>query len=105
MQPNIFIDTSSRTLVSDVTGGQAIQPSSLPLFFPDTLTLNVYLLAPIPNAALGTAQYQIVPTAGLQLLLYMDGGAEGTPILTQVVNWQTDPSGEFFIGSLSLNTT
>jgi hypothetical protein len=104
MQLNLFIDTSSKSLLSTVNGGISVNPSSLPLFFPDTLTLNVYLLQPIGNAPIGNTQYQTVPTTGLSLLLYLDGGVEGSPILTQVVTWVTDPTDSFFIGNLSLNT-
>lgn len=104
MALNIFIDTSSRTLLSSQSGGTPIQGTSLPLFYPDTIQLNVYLLQPIANAAIGNANYQSIPTAGIELLLYLDGGSEGSPILSQVTNFQSDASGTYFIGTLALNT-
>lgn len=104
MALNIFIDVNNKALLSSQTGGTIVQGTALPLFYPDQITLNVYLIQAIPNSQQGTAQYQSVPTIGISLLLYIDGGSEGSPILTQTVDWQSDPTSTFFIGELSLNT-
>jgi hypothetical protein len=101
---DIFIDTSNRSLVSSQTGGASIQASSLPFFYPDTLTVRVFLLTPISNNSFGVPQYQIIPTTGLALVLYINGGTDtGSNLAAQTV-WQTDPNNTYFYADVSLAT-
>ena len=67
--------------------------------------MNIYLMTPVPGTFLGQSSFQIVPTTGLALVLYIDGGPEGSKILTQQVTWAADPTQSFFSANLPLNTT
>lgn len=110
-QLTLYINTSNNTLVAGQLSTQAIDPSSLPFFYGDTLTLFVYLLQwpkgynpqDVTNSTL-----QTVSTAGLTLSLYIDDGTIGGIIYTQALTFQTDPNNQYFytpVGSLlALNT-
>jgi hypothetical protein len=105
-QLTLYINTSNNTLVS---GQQNTQPigSSLPLFFGDTLSLKIYLLQ-TPEGYNATdpsnSGLETVPTAGLQLVLYLTDGKDDGTIYTQCVNFVEDATGSFFTGQLALNT-
>jgi hypothetical protein len=103
----LFINTSANQLVAGQNSTQLIEPGSIPLFFGDTLLLNIYLLqVPIGWDARNpmASGLETVPTNGLQLFFYIDDGTIGGTIYTQQIAFAEDPSQRFFIGTLALNT-
>ena len=103
-QLSLYLDVTTNTLFSGLTGGFAIPSTSLPFFYGDTLPLRIYLIQPIDNAITGSAQYEIIPTINNTLQLYLDGGSEGSTIYTQQLAWSSDPASEYFYANLALNT-
>lgn len=102
---NLFIDTSSNQLVSGTTNAAIVNAASLPLFYGDSITLQIWLLQPAPvYSGAGGAAYQVIPTNGISLQLYLDDGTIGGTTYTQQVAFATDPNNQYFIGSLPLNT-
>jgi hypothetical protein len=105
----LCIDITTGRLYSSPSGGFTLSPSSLPLYFGDTLGLQIYLLTPLAGAVIGGAQWAIVPTTGLALELFLDNGevdasvGAGTIYASQVA-WSTDPANQYFFANLALNT-
>lgn len=103
----LYIDTSSNTLLSGIGASAGpVNANTLPLYFGDTLALQIYLLAPLQNPPPSDFAYQVIETDGLALFLYIDAGTVGGTIYTQQINWTIANDGEFdyFSGNLSLNT-
>lgn len=106
-QFTLYIDTYRNKLISGLNNSTIVDPSSLPLFAGDTLSLNVYLLAPLQIQNPSQFNYEIVSTAGLQLFVYLDDGTiEPVPenIYTQQIAWNTDPDNQYFWANVPLNT-
>jgi len=103
----LFNNISNNTLVAGQKSTQPVDPSSLPLYFGDTLNLIIYLLQ-IPTGYNAqdpsNSTLETVTTAGLQLFLYLDDGVVGGTIYTQQVAFATDPTNSYFYGTLALNT-
>ena len=108
MQLAIYIDTSSNRLLAGLNLSTAIVPTSLPLFVGDTLSLQVYLMIPLPTFTASVENYAIISTAGLSLLAYLTNGQDSSSIdyeqYTQQVVWTSDPTGQYFYANLALNT-
>jgi hypothetical protein len=106
-QVTLFINTTNGTLAASQTNASVVDPSSLPLYYGDTLLLNIYLLQTPPGydpANPTASQLQTVPLAGLTLYVYMDDGTVNNVIYTQQIAWSVDPTVSFFYASLPLNT-
>lgn len=103
--PNLtlYISTTENALLAGQNVSSRIDPNSLPLYFGDTLTLNIWLLARQSNV--NPVSYAIVPTNGLQLFVYIDDGKVGGTIYTSQIVWTSDPNNQFFFANLPLNTT
>lgn len=93
--------------MAGLSSSQLIDPSSLPLFYPDTPNFSIYLLGlPVgynPTNQSASAFASIVPS-GLKLYAFMDDGKIGGTTYTQQVTWTIDPTNSFFTGSIPLNT-
>lgn len=103
----LYIDTYQQRLIGGLNDSTFVDPSSLPLFFGDTITLNVYLLAPLQVTDPSQWNYQIIPTTGLQLFVYLDDGTidpVAGNIYAQQITWTTDPDQEYFAAEFALNT-
>ena len=102
---NLFVDTTSNSLLAGLTAPITINPTSLPLYYGDTLSLQVYLLNKVSSTLAGSNPYTIINTAGLQLFVYLDDGTI-TPgnVYTQQISWNTDPTNSYFYSTLALNT-
>lgn len=111
MQLTLYIDTSANRLLSSLNTSSSVQTSSLPFFVGDTLQLQVYLMNPLQTFTPSVPGYQIIPTTGLTLELFLtnglESGAVGPPAYaqyTQQVVWNTDPTNSYFYANLALNT-
>lgn len=102
---NLYIDTTSNQILAGFSAPFALNPATLPLWFGDTLSLQIYLLNTNSSVLAGFNSYTIINNAGLQLFVYLDDGTI-TPgvIYTQQINWTADPTNSFFYSTLSLNT-
>lgn len=100
----LFIDTTSNSLIAGLNSLQSVNPSSLPLFYGDTIQLQVTLLNTTGTTLQSINPYVVIPTAGIQLFLYLDDGVVGGTIYTQQITWSTDPTNTYFYATLSLNT-
>lgn len=107
-QLTLFNRTDNNTLVGGQSSTQVIDPSTLPLFFGDTLQLTIYLLqTPIGYNATdpSNSKLQTVPVNGLSLFLYLDNGIATAPtIYTQQINFNVDLINNLWTGTLALNT-
>jgi len=102
---NLFIDTTANQLIAGLNNPVPVSPSQqLPLFVGDTVNLKIWLLQNAGPAQLGASPYTVIPNQGLQLVLYITDGANGGTIYTQQVVFNQDAGGQFFSGSVSLNT-
>lgn len=102
---NLFIDASDNALLLNASSAQNIAPSSLPFYFGDSPTLNIYLFnrLPIPPGP-GVFPFIGIVPAGLTLYVFMTDGLEGTTnIYAQQLVWVADPTNTFFTGTLALN--
>lgn len=105
---NIFVDTTDNALISGTGGSgsnQNFNPLSLPFFYGDQITVNVYLFSRLIQATPSQFQYAAIPSAGKTVSLYITDG-KATP--TNIWATQTlvpDSSGQFFTGLLALNTS
>lgn len=107
--PNLqlFINTTNNQLVAGLTSGQVVDPMSLPLFYPDTPNLAVYLLNLPPGYNPSNQSASVLATvspAGLKLYAFLDSGLPGATPYTQQVSFTIDPTNSFFTGQLPLNT-
>lgn len=103
MPLTLYIDISTGNLYTGLSGS-SITPSAIPFYFPDTLTLNIFLMTPVPGTFLGQSAFQIVPTTGLSLVVEIDGGPNSSSILTNQFVWNTDANNTYFYANLALNT-
>ena len=108
---NLYVDTSTGNLITSGTNAANISASSLPLFYGDTVALNIYLFQKNPAAGSKPGSFPFLPLlpAGLSLSLYItDGTISGTygggNPYTSCVAFTADATGTFFVGSLILNT-
>lgn len=104
-QLTLYIDTQANQLVTGTTSTQTVQPSSIPLFYGDTLSLVIYLLTKTKSTTRpNDYDVSIVNTAGLQLFLYLDDGTVSGTIYTQQIVWTPDANNTYFSANLALNT-
>lgn len=101
---NLYIDKTANQLVGGINNPVLIAPSQLPFFLGDTLPLQIWLLENAGPALQGSSIYSVLPTNGLQLMVYLTDGTNGGTIYTQQVVWTPDPNNQFFTASLPLNT-
>ncbi len=106
---NIFIDIANDALIGGLNSSRVGSATNLPLFYGDTLAVQVYLMTPIaqnPNpAAPAGFPYVGVSTAGLSLSLLIDDGLpDTTNIYTQQLTWATDANNSYFYANVPLNT-
>lgn len=108
MQLTLYIDTSSNRLLSSLNTSSSVQPSSLPFFVGDTLQLQIYLMKPLQTFTPSVPGYQIIPTLGITLELFITNGLDSSSPdyqqYTQQIDWATDPNNQYFYAGLSLNT-
>ena len=105
---NLYVNRDQGTLFSGLQNSQPVLPQSLPLYFGDTLTINLYTFTAIQasiNPA-GNFGYQLVPVAGLAPLLYITNGtiAGGAAPYASCVQWDPDPTGTYVTGTLALTS-
>lgn len=103
----LFINTSNNTLLAGQSSTQSVDPSSLPLFFGDTLQLTIYLLelpAGYSAADPASSTLETVDIAGLQLFLYLTHGEIDGDIYAQQIAFTPDLVNNCFTGNLALNT-
>jgi hypothetical protein len=102
---NLFIDTTSNSLLAGLASPLQVNPATLPLWFGDTLSLQIYLLNTTNSSLFGSNPYTVINNAGLQLFLYLDDGTIAPGVIyTQQITWQADPTNSYFYSTLSLNT-
>ena len=102
----LYIDTTANQLITALNSTRTVDVSTLPLFFPDTIQLQVYLMTKLQTVNPNVFPYQIISTAGLGLLLELsDGKADNdrTVYASQYV-WNTDATNAYFYANLQLNT-
>lgn len=108
MQLTLYIDTSSNRLLSSLNTSSSVQPSSLPFFVGDTIQLQIYLMKPLQTFTPSVPGYQIIPTVGITLELFLTNGLDSSSPdyeqYTQQIAWNTDPNNQYFYASLSLNS-
>ena len=101
---NIFNNTTNNSLVVSQVSQTQLQASALPLFCPDTLQLNWYLLTQTLNSQ-NTIQISPVLTTGLSFYVYITDGSLNGTVYTQQITWVADASGLFWTAYLALNTS
>ena len=102
---NLYIDVENNQLLSSIDQPNIVNSQTLPLFYGDTVQLNVWLLQSTSTGQIGSATYSIIPTTGLALLLYInDGILSGGTNYTQQLAWNTDANNQYFYANLPLNT-
>lgn len=101
---SLFIDTTSNSLIAGVNAPMSVNPASLPLYYGDTLNLQIYLMNTTGTTLSSSNPYTIINNAGLQLFVYLDDSIVGGTIYTQQISWNADPANSYFYSTLSLNT-
>ncbi len=102
---NLYIDVQNNRLLTSKDQPTIVNSQSLPIFYGDTVQVNVWLLESNTPAQLGSSTYSIIPTQGLSLLLYInDGKLTGGTNYTQQLVWNTDANNQYFYANLPLNT-
>lgn len=106
-QLTLYIDTSKNRLLTALNLAQVLDITSLPIFYPDVLQLQVYLMVPL-QTQINPAQpsYAIINTAGLALELEIsDGKADNDrTVYASQYAWNTDANNQYFYANLNLNT-
>ena len=107
-QFTLYIDTTSNQLLYALNSARIVDPGTLPLFYPDTLQLQVYLMTRLQTIDPSVFQYAIISTAGLSLLMEVTNGKAtgdaGRLVYTSQYVWSTDASNQYFYANLPLNT-
>ena len=101
---SLYIDTTSNGLIAGVNNPFSINPASLPLYYGDTLNLQIYLMNSTGTTLSSSNPYTVINNAGLQLFVYLDDSIVGGTIYTQQISWASDPTNSYFYSTLSLNT-
>lgn len=103
----LYINRSKNQLMAGLSSSQVIAANTIPLFYNDTLSINVYILAEgagfnpnDPNSSTLTNE----STAGRTLQFYLDDGTVSGTIYTQQLTWTPDATNKFFAAALPLNT-
>ena len=102
----LYIDTTANQLIKALNSSATVDVSTIPLFYPDTIQLQIYLMTKLQNVNPNVFPYSIISTAGLALLLELSDGkadADRTVYASQYV-WSTDANNQYFYANLSLNT-
>ena len=99
----IYVDVQKRIfLAAPGIAGSASAPF---MSYGDTPTLNIYLQDEIANSAVQSGYIlQPLSTAGLSLVLYIFDGTQNGTVYTQQLTFTADPTNNFFIANLALNT-
>lgn len=107
-QFTLYIDTTSNQLLYALNSARIVDPATLPLFYPDTLQLQVYLMVRLQTIDPSVFQYAIISTAGLSLLMEVTNGRadnDGARVVyTSQYVWNTDAANQYFYANLPLNT-
>lgn len=105
-QLTFYIDTANNQLLTAINSSRTVDASRLPLFYPDTLQLQIYLMLPIQMLQASIAQYDIISSLGLAIALEITNGlaAEDEVIYASQYVWATDANDQYFFANLSLNT-
>ena len=105
---NLFILKDNGSLLTNLQNATPVLPQSLPLYYGDQLTVNVWVLTGIQGGVnpAGNFPYQVVNNAGLAPLMYVTDGtiAGGENPLASCVQWNPDPTNSYVQGTLNLGT-
>jgi hypothetical protein len=106
-QISLYIDKTANALVGGLNTSTNVDPNSLLLSYPDTVSMRIYLFDRI-QTQLGPSAFpfEIIPTAGMTLLLEMTDGVVGSgrTIFAAQYTWGTDSNDQYFFADLSLAT-
>ena len=103
----LYIDTTDGVLLAGQVGPQLINPLTLPFFYGDTLTVNIWLYQRLAAASGQTPfPFSLLFNAGLaiQLAIYNGTVAGLLAPYAACVNFVPDPTNSYVTGQLSLNT-
>jgi hypothetical protein len=106
---NLYVDCTDGSLLLNTVNQSNVDPRTLPIYFGDTLTINIYLYARDPSAGQSGFPFLTINNAGLLVtLIIFDGTASGpngalTPYAA-CVNFVPDPTNSYVQGTLNLNT-
>src|SRR5579872_1652398 len=103
-QLNLYVDTTANLLVAGLNSSTPVDPASLPFYFGDTLSLNIYLLNRTTSPNQQGTQYQVLNNAGLQLFLYLDDGTVAGTVYANQIVWVADANNQYLSAQLALNT-
>lgn len=101
---NLFVDTTANSLIAGLSAPQTVDATKLPIYFGDTLNLQIYLLNKTGATLASYNPYTIISTAGIQLFVYLDDGTIGGAVYTQQISFATDGNNQYFYAPLALNT-
>lgn len=101
---NLFIDTTDNALIAGLNAPTTVDPLSLPFLVGGYLPLNVYLLNKTGSTLQSYNPFIVIPNYGITLVLYITDGTYNGTVYTQQVNFVQDANGQFFSGTLALNT-
>lgn len=107
----LYVDTGAGQLITGLSSQSLIDPTSLPLYAGDTgLTMNVYLLAPLPSAPQGSWPYSVIlPSSILLCNVQIDNGQFGAGVgqtgnaYTSQNAWVADPTNQFLTATFMMN--
>jgi hypothetical protein len=105
-QLTLYIDTTANQLIAALNSARTVDITSLPLFYPDTLQLQIYLLTKLQQVDPNVFPYSIISTAGLALSLEIsDGKADNDrTVYASQYAWNTDANNQYFFANLTLGT-
>jgi hypothetical protein len=101
-----YIDTTSNSFVGGLNTTKVVDPFTLPLVYPDTPTIKIYLFEKLQTLDPNTFPFDIISTEGLQLFLEITDGLvdEDRTVYTQQIIWDPDANSQYFTANLALNT-
>jgi hypothetical protein len=104
---SLYIDTSSNSFITGNGNPAIVTPGTIPFFYGDTVSMAIWLFSRIPTSTgqNTTFPFQIIPTTGLTLFLYIDDGTVNGTTYTQQISWTPDPSTNFFTANVNLATS
>lgn len=100
----LFIDTTNDSLVAGLTSTQVFDAGSLPFFYGDSPTINIYLLTRVYTAGQSGYTFAAPNNTGLSVQLFLDDGLVGGTIYTFQTVFVPDVNNSFVTATLPLNT-
>ena len=103
----LFVDATDGQLLASQSGAQYANPLALPLYYGDTVQLQVWFYQRLPGSTVQTAfPFSIIPASALNpLVMLYDGTVAGAGApYAQAVDWAADPTGQYVTGTLNLST-